>query len=586
MNQPAIIAVSPDPIVGRVILDALASIGAVDLKATLEAVGTAELTSPLCVIHLSGGLARIARDRVPRLAGGCPVIAILPRADLGTIVQLMQSSTRFVGVMVEEELDPHQLAAMARRIVEDRVFGIEQILAPARELLEWVVSEDAEKVACMHGIAGALDRFGVMRGYREPIEQCVDEMVTNALYDAPVAADGSRPFSQTRPQDRINLRTDHAVTVRLGFDGARVVVGVRDRFGSLDRRTVIRFLDKGLHSAAPVDRKIGGAGVGLYLMVNAAAGVDFLLLPGFATEVVCSFEVQTPPRGLAHVGVFVQRDPGGEQPATPARVVRSAVMRRRQQLRVAGLAALVALAVGAGVGARKLRSSRRAVVVTADAPLVPRVATIELESNPPGATILVDGKPIGETPFALTTLAPGATANVAFELTGFAEVKTVVRAPAVGATEHVMRELVRSADFVTLHVSSTPAGAEIVQTGKPSGTDRTYTPAELLVPAEQPVGLTLTMPNHVPYVVPSFVPHRGGGTVEITSSLVAGATLHIDAKAVGEASVVGAAHCQHLPVPCDCTLAPGTYAIELVDRNHTKVTHTLVFGHADAVEHF
>ena len=573
------IAVSPDPVVGRILLDALGTIGPVELKSSLEAVGTSELSAPLCAIHFSGSVAQSARDRVPRLTGGCRVIAILPRSDLGAIVELMQSSTRFVGVMVEEELDPRQFVAMARRVIEDRVFGIDAMLAPGAEILEWTVTEDVEKVACLGAIAAELERREVMRVYREPIEQCVDEMVTNALYDAPLAKDGLPAFAQIKPQVRILLRTEYAVTVRFAFDGARVVISVRDRFGSLDRRTVIRYLDKCLHAALPVDRKFGGGGVGLYLMVNAAAGVDFLLLPGFSTEVVCSFEVQAPPRGLAHFGVYVQRDATGELAAGPARVLRSAVVRRRQVVRAAAIVVLVALAVGIGLSARLLRKQRPAVIaaiVQVDAG--PQVATIELESKPPGATVLVDGKPAGETPLALTSLAPGATAEVTFKLEGYADVVATAHAPAIGATNHLARNLVRSDDYVTVHVLSTPPGAEILEPGELSGGGRTYTPADLVVRADKQLEFTLRMPDHVPVLVARFLPGHGGETIEISRTLAPGSTLHVDSKQGGSASVVGAPHCQHQEIPFDCVLAPGAYQIELVDRNHTKVTHTLVVG--------
>ena len=587
MNVSPMIAVSPDPNIGRILFEALATLGAVELKSSLEAVGTAELSAPLCAIHYSGQLAQLARERVPRLAGGCPVIAILPRSDLGAIVELMQSSTRLVGVMVEEELDPRQLVAMARRVIDDRVFGIDSILGPDPEVLSWSVTEDVEKVACLGAIAAALERLEVMRAYRDPIEQCVDEMVTNALYDAPVGADGSRLFAEVKPRARIQLRTEQAVTVRFAFDGARVVIGVRDRFGSLDRRTVIRYLDKCLHAAVAVDRKFAGGGVGLYLMVNAAAGVDFLLLPGFATEVVCSFEVQRPPRGLAHFGVYVQRDPAGEPAAQPAHVLRSAVMRRRQLVRGAALVALVALAVGIGLGAGVVLKPHPPVVATVvQIDAGPPVATIELESRPPGATVMVNRKPAGATPLALTSLAPGAAAEITFELEGYTAVVATVHAPALGATERLVRELVRSKDYVTVHVLSTPPGAEVLASGMLSGVDRTYTPADLVVRADQQLALTLTMPAHVPVVVTPFIPGHGGGAIEVARSLVAGVTLHVDSKLVGFASVVEAPHCQHLQLPFDCVLAPGTYNVELVEGDHTKVTHTLVVGQSDAVDHF
>jgi hypothetical protein len=65
-----------------------------------------------------------------------------------------------------------------------------------------------------------------------------------------------------------------------------------------------------LHSPDQIDRKTYGAGLGLYLVANAAASYVVNVAPGIATEVVCTFD-RGPRTPLRQLGVFVH--PGGDE---------------------------------------------------------------------------------------------------------------------------------------------------------------------------------------------------------------------------------------------------------------------------------
>jgi len=56
------------------------------------------------------------------------------RRHLAAVVELMQSSDRVAGMLVAEGFDPHQLAAMATRIVTDDIFGPEKVMASGTQI--------------------------------------------------------------------------------------------------------------------------------------------------------------------------------------------------------------------------------------------------------------------------------------------------------------------------------------------------------------------------------------------------------------------------------------------------------------------
>jgi hypothetical protein len=90
-----IIAVSPDKAFGKQVAVALkAAGGAVDAHLSLDELGKGDLQAALLVIHLDGPLGGVLPELLPRVTGDTRVIAILPRANLAAVVDVMQSSER------------------------------------------------------------------------------------------------------------------------------------------------------------------------------------------------------------------------------------------------------------------------------------------------------------------------------------------------------------------------------------------------------------------------------------------------------------------------------------------------------------
>jgi hypothetical protein len=567
-----IIAVSPERALRVRFEESLRAAAApeveVEVQSALDGTGVAE-PAALYVVHVAGELLRVPGLLAPRLPGAGPIIAVLPKPSLAGAVELMQASERIAAVLVAEELEIQQLAAVAARLVADDVLGLAQVLAPGTAVRTEEVGDAREKARCIAHVVGFAGEVGAPRQLHGPIEQCLDEMLMNALYDAPVDARGRHVFEGVAAKDRLAQRTDQRAVVQYGCDGRRLAISVRDAFGSLERRTVLRHLHKGLHAEQKVDRKVGGAGLGLYLMATSAEAVYFHVLPGAATEALCVFDLGATAPRLAQLGFLVQRDLRGLAPARPARR-RSAAPRGRGWIAAAAVVALAA--VGGAVAWRYAGGGRAGQAA---------VATVELDSEPSGAGVEIDGRPAGSTPLSLTTLAPGASVSAVIKRTGYRTATVRLDAPAAGETRRVVQPLALSDDFVRVRFVSRPAGAEVVKDGQAASVDRTYTPAEVLAPVGQVQRFTLKMPRHVPLVIEPFTPARGERGLEKGGELVPGASLHLEAAAGGKATVRGAPHCVDVALPFDCTLAPGTYVVEYAAPDGAKGTRTVAMGAQD-----
>jgi hypothetical protein len=278
--------------------------GAVEAHQTLESLGTGELEAALCVLHLDGELGGAVNQILPRLVGDAHVIAILPRSNLTAMVDIMQASERVAGMMVAEDFDVRQLSAMASRIVAGDIFGLEKVLIGGTQIHSQLVGDYQAKSLCISQVSEYAEQMGVRRKYRQAIEQCLDEMLMNALYDAPVDEHGKPMFSEIPVKTRISLPVDQKAIAQYACDGQQFAIAVRDAFGRLERTTVLRYLHKCLHAEQQIDRKAGGAGLGLYLMVRSASTVYFSVLPGVATEALCAFDLAAPKLQLEQFGFF------------------------------------------------------------------------------------------------------------------------------------------------------------------------------------------------------------------------------------------------------------------------------------------
>ena len=148
------------------------------------------------------------------------------------------------------------------------------------------------------------------RQVRTAIGQVCEELLMNALYDAPVDEEGHQIFAEIDPHDRIETRSPRPVSIRYAATDTQFAVAVRDRFGRLAKNTILSYIEKCITSPNQIDRKTYGAGLGLYLVANAAASYVVNVAYGIATEVVCTFDrgAKSP---LRLVGVFVH--PGGAE---------------------------------------------------------------------------------------------------------------------------------------------------------------------------------------------------------------------------------------------------------------------------------
>lgn len=157
------------------------------------------------------------------------------------------------------------------------------------QAIEYDVRTTADRdtaVAAMQDLIGSL---GVPKRIAEMFAELGHELIMNAMYDAPVDAQGRPKYAGDRKAEVV-LEPHERPHVKLGTDGSRLVLQVRDPFGRLERRHVVDGLARGL-AGGEMDQSHGGAGLGMMVCHNASSAMVFDVQRGRHTEVTAMFEL-------------------------------------------------------------------------------------------------------------------------------------------------------------------------------------------------------------------------------------------------------------------------------------------------------
>jgi hypothetical protein len=243
---------------------------------------------------------------LPKLRDHAHVAAVAPKASLSDLTTYLKDD-RVNHVIVGDDLDDG-VRVTAGKLLTGDIFGIEKYL-PENTPVHYARLRDFEgRGNAIQTVLDFAEQSKIRRQVRSAIRQVCEELLMNALYDAPVDADGKQIFAEVDPHVRTKTKSPRPVSIRYAATEDRFAVAVRDRFGRLAKNTILAYIEKCITSPNQIDRKTYGAGLGLYLVANAAASYVVNVAYGIATEVVCTFDrgAKTP---LRLVGVFVH--PGG-----------------------------------------------------------------------------------------------------------------------------------------------------------------------------------------------------------------------------------------------------------------------------------
>lgn len=311
MSAPTILVVHPDRKTQRTVQRILGSTGCAVEVADDPAAALARLESlaPALVVVDgalvgSAGLAPLLAAAHARGCESCMTLSAGQAAHVPAILGLGAVPNLLVHAM---PVLGEELTITAQKLLRGDLFGAEKYLLWGTELHAVEVVRGSQRSELVHRLAEQVRARGQSARVAAMAMLVTDELISNAVHNAPVDGAGAH-YRRDLPRDReIELDPRHAVRVRWGCDARYLAIEVSDQFGSLDRATIL-----GALARHDVRETGGGAGMGVALTYRSCDHLVFNLAPGVRTEIIALIDVRQPPSErtiAASYNVFVQRAP-------------------------------------------------------------------------------------------------------------------------------------------------------------------------------------------------------------------------------------------------------------------------------------
>lgn len=264
------------------------AIGADEAARAVDAAPPAVVVIPDRLRLADGGEQVVAAAR----AAGARACVVVHEPDAVPVRRLFDLTwlhhlTTAVGPALVEEL-----VVTVAKLVRGELFGADKYVSWSAVGGARTIGSTTERFDAVDELAALVDRLGLSRRDQTAIALAADELVANAIYNAPVD-DAGRRYLRDAPRDAPRtLDAREAPELRWTYDGRWFAVAVRDHFGSLDAPTIVGHLRKSLERRGQIRADGAGAGIGVAMTYGAVRQLVYDLAPGRATEAIALVDVR------------------------------------------------------------------------------------------------------------------------------------------------------------------------------------------------------------------------------------------------------------------------------------------------------
>lgn len=304
--NPRVLAVLPESRLRRSVLRVLSAtrsdvVEVPSLQAAAEVLAVQRFA--LAVIDHEGcadGCAAFLAGAARRIAPHTRILLLAGRLEDGPLAELLAAERLTHLLARTDPLDTSELLVTCEKILRGDIFGLEKYLCWGVEPEAEVVRVSDDRGAVLARLRRYLDGLALPPRIGELACGVADELLTNAIYDAPVDEQGRPRYAHRRRTEPIALGAGEECIFRYACDGRLLALSIRDPFGSLEQSVVLRHLARCLQRGADqISSKAGGAGMGLFYVFSSVNHFVVNLAPGRATETIGLLDVSGSYRTLA-----------------------------------------------------------------------------------------------------------------------------------------------------------------------------------------------------------------------------------------------------------------------------------------------
>jgi anti-sigma regulatory factor (Ser/Thr protein kinase) len=216
-------------------------------------------------------------------------------------------------VVHEAGPDLDDLLTTVEKLRRREIFGLEKYFGWGVSIHQLYVAHSSERRGVIDRIEDFAEEIRVPSRLRGLLATVADEFLTNAMYNAPVTAEGLPRYLERSRRDPVVLDIEQRVTVKFCCDGRRFGLSTIDPFGTLAPERVQDYLARGYRKGDDqISETSGGAGLGLYQIMDSLSHFVINIEKGRRTEMIGLVDVDGTYRRFRSTGksfnMFVLED--------------------------------------------------------------------------------------------------------------------------------------------------------------------------------------------------------------------------------------------------------------------------------------
>lgn len=192
------------------------------------------------------------------------------------------------------------------KLVSKDLFGIEKYLMLGIDVKVKAITCSDDRSTLAEEMETYFSGLGVRSTMLDRVRIVAEELMMNAIYDAPLDGFGKPIFNHLPRTETVDLERDQWGEFRFACDGTLAAISVADPFGGFQLQTLIDYLERNYNSngeSVQIAGK-GGAGRGLHQIVESSDLVVFNVVDGVRTEVIAFFDLDPRAKDEAKTPAF------------------------------------------------------------------------------------------------------------------------------------------------------------------------------------------------------------------------------------------------------------------------------------------
>ena len=215
-------------------------------------------------------------------------------ANLAILKRMSQIDTVVTRDTEDRQFTIRSLLTTLTKILSGDLFGIEKYLAWGVDVQAKTVKTSSDRERLREDMTAYFKKRGVRTTILERVSSVTEELLMNAIYDAPTDSRGNAIYNHLSRKEEVVLEAHHQSTLRYSSDGMFLAVSVSDPFGSLTKGTIVSYLESCFNGNDNSDHTgKGGAGKGLHQIVQNSDLTIFNIKKGVKSEVVSLFYLES-----------------------------------------------------------------------------------------------------------------------------------------------------------------------------------------------------------------------------------------------------------------------------------------------------